>query len=168
METCCTVGQQTEREDHACCCSLSVSRSVWRQQQQAWPLCFPFLSFLPLPVCGVELVDALHFLAERGAWLSATTFTCSASCTTYGTAGASGQKELAGRWGEMMKIKVRDYTEGYCQLRLAYRERERTGKDRVSRGHYARLYEADTQQSRFSCLGENTVYRLMSNKLWMF
>lgn len=50
---------------------------------QRWPLCFPFLSFLSLPVCGVELADALPFLAERGGCASALDFTssCSASCT---------------------------------------------------------------------------------------
>lgn len=93
----------------------------------------------------MELVDALPFLAERGAWLSATTFTssCSASCTTHGTAGASGQRtegvsrQVGGN--DEDTNEARDYTEGYCQLRLAYRERERTGKNRVSRGHFARL-----------------------------
>lgn len=51
----------------------------------SWPLCFPFLSFLSLPVCGVELADALPFLAERGGCVSAITFTssCSASCTKH-------------------------------------------------------------------------------------
>ena len=50
-----------------------------------WPLCFPFLSFLLLPVWGVELADALPFLAERGGCVSAITFTssCSASCTKH-------------------------------------------------------------------------------------
>lgn len=53
--------------------------------QQAWPLCFAFLSFLSLPVCGVELADALPFLAERGGCASAITFTSSgsASCTEH-------------------------------------------------------------------------------------
>lgn len=52
---------------------------------RCWPLCFPFLSFLSLPVCGVELADALPFLAERGGCASALVFTssCSASCTGH-------------------------------------------------------------------------------------
>lgn len=52
---------------------------------QCWPLCFPFLSFLSLPVCGVELADALPFLAERGGCASAldVTSSCSASCTEH-------------------------------------------------------------------------------------
>lgn len=58
-------------------CSTHVSRR--------WPLCFPLLSFLSLPVCGVELADALPFLAERGGCASARDFTssCSASCTGH-------------------------------------------------------------------------------------
>lgn len=48
-------------------------------------MCFAFLSFLSLPVCGVELADALPFLAERGGCVSAITFTSSgsASCTEH-------------------------------------------------------------------------------------
>ncbi len=54
----------------------------------SWPLCLPFFSFLALPVWGVE-VGGLVFLAERGAWTSATALTssCSASCTKQGSAG---------------------------------------------------------------------------------
>lgn len=60
----------------------------------SWPFCLPFFSFLALPVCGVE-VGALVFLAERGAWTSATglTSSCSASCTTWGFAGANEEQE---------------------------------------------------------------------------
>lgn len=56
----------------------------------SWPFCLPFFSFLALPVWGVE-VGALVFLAERGAWTSATglTSSCSASCTKWGGAGGA-------------------------------------------------------------------------------
>lgn len=64
--------------------SLTVNRLL------SWPLCLPFFSFFALPVWGVE-VGGLDFLAERGAWTSATALTssCSASCTKRGGAGGA-------------------------------------------------------------------------------
>lgn len=65
----------------------------------SWPFCLPFFSFLALPVWGVE-VGGLVFLAERGAWTSATglTSSCSASCTKWGCAGGANEEQEGRRY----------------------------------------------------------------------